>query len=111
MSGRIEEAAVRQLLNGVDSLQAVSIADKQSIKQSVLRMQPCVVILDAEAAVSNSAQVLELFDTLPQLRILLVHVESNVVEIYDKHEITLQEPSELLDAIHAAWPASSPIRS
>jgi hypothetical protein len=109
LGGRIEEAAVHHLLRrSEDAPLVVSVPDARTIKEEILKMQPCVVILDAEAAVAKSAQVLDMLELLPRLRILVVHLESNVVEVFDKHEITLRQVSELVDMIHQAWPAASP---
>jgi hypothetical protein len=112
MGGRIEEAAVQRLVSEAKGkLRAVSIPDAGNIKQDILTMQPCVVIVDAEAAVARSAQVVEMLELLPQLRILVVHVDSNVVEVFDKHEVTLRQASDLMDVITQTWPAASPVHS
>jgi hypothetical protein len=104
MRGRILETGVASQLSYVDDVRVTIVSDRRKIKGEILKMQPSVVILDADAAVSRSAQVLELLDALPKLRILLVHLDSNVVEVYDKQEITLREAADLVGVIQRAWP-------
>ena len=103
----IMETGVTNLVNSASDLRAVSIPDNATIKRDIHTMQPCVVILDGDAAGAKSAQVLDLLDTLPQLRILMVHLESNMVQIYDKREITLREAADLIEHIHQSWPVTS----
>jgi hypothetical protein len=111
MRVRILETGVISLLNAAGDLPAMRIQDRRTLKGEILKMQPCVVILETESPGDQTAHVLEFLDIMPQLRVLLVHLESNVVDVYDKRQITLSDASDLIDLINQSKLVASPIQA
>lgn len=82
-------AGLENLLSNEGSLEVSGIAtqDEAVLISEIQRLQPDTVILMAESRLSNPSRLFARLPEYGRLRIILVSIESNVLEIYDKQQI------------------------
>jgi DNA-binding NarL/FixJ family response regulator len=77
------------------SMQKIGSRDEKDILQHILETTPEVVIMDSSFEKSGSLQFQLLLNSLNQLRLWVIQVDSNRIQTYDKREIILENPVDL----------------
>jgi DNA-binding NarL/FixJ family response regulator len=83
-------AGLENLLSNEESLKVWGVATQEEsvLIDEIQRSQPDTVILIAESKLSNPTRLFTLLPGYGRLRIILVSIDSNILEIYDKQQIT-----------------------
>ncbi len=91
-------AGLEKLLSNDKSLEVCGVPtqDETALIGEIWRLQPDTVILTIEAAVTSPARLLMLLQDYGRLRIILVSVDSNLLEIYDRQEVIAHNRISLL---------------
>jgi len=94
---------IESVLKSVDGLAVNRIAfnDKNVIRAEIDRLQPAVLVLEEMQAVAQVLPLLELFRLHPNLKILVVNVDSNVVQVYERRELFLEAGNDLVQAVQS----------
>ena len=92
---------IESVLKSVDGIAVNRIAfnDKNVIRAEIERLQPAILVLEEMQAVAQVLPLLELFRLHPNLKILVVNVDSNVVQVYERRELFLEAGNDLVQAI------------
>ncbi|MEJ2747478.1 MAG: hypothetical protein P8183_06170 [Anaerolineae bacterium] len=82
-------AGLENLLSGEESLnvRGLTTQDESALVDEIRRLQPDTIILMAESQLTDPLRLLELLSDYGRIRIILVSIESNRFEIYDKQQI------------------------
>ncbi len=94
-------AAIESLLTREVDLDLVGLAssNEADLSKAIGRSRPQVVILDEATYPSNSLKLLNFFRKHPELRLVLVNATNSLVHIYDKRNISINNPDDLAEAI------------
>jgi hypothetical protein len=75
----------------------------QDLMHEIDRMKPDIVIISRSNTSCEANLPYKLIENHPNLNILTISSESNIVEIYTRREVTLEGPTDLLSIIDQAW--------
>lgn len=75
--------------------------DVENLIQETHRINPEVVVLCREKVDEDSALPLRLINEQVCLRVVTVGLESNLMQVYSKHNVLLQGASELLSIVES----------
>jgi DNA-binding NarL/FixJ family response regulator len=83
-------AGIEKLLSEEGSLEVFGLPteSEEGLVQNILSLQPDIIILILESQSTTSARLFELLPDYGRLRIILVSMNSNLVEVFDKKQIT-----------------------
>src|SRR5260221_12643990 len=104
MQDHIAAEGVASLLktNGEITVTRVPSDDDIAILQATEQAQPTVLILDDGGAPHRTLQLMARLKLNPGMRILLVSLEDNHAQLYERHDINLQTEADFLMAIHGS---------
>jgi len=93
-------AGLQRLLSEEPSLVVVNclLGNETSLIAEIHRLLPDIVVLVSAEALSP-ARLLELLPDYGRLRIILVSLTSNTIEVYDRQQIQVENESAFLDQI------------
>lgn len=94
--------AIEALLAGLGNWRTIRIFDERgidSLTQENERLHPDLLILKQENIVHDIQPLLRLIRSFPDLRIITINTENNLIEIYDKHLRQIREIADLLSII------------
>lgn len=77
------------------SMHKIVSHDEKEILQHILETTPEVVIMDSSFEKSGSLQYHLLLNSLKQLRLWVIQIDSNLIQAYEKREIILEHPADL----------------
>ncbi len=94
---------IESVLKSVDGLAVDRIAfnDKNIIRAEIDRLQPAILVLEEMQAVAQVLPLLELFRLHPELKILVVNADSNIVQVYERRELFLEAGVDLVHAVQS----------
>jgi DNA-binding NarL/FixJ family response regulator len=81
------------------SVTSTSFIDNATLNQQIERDQPDVVILDESLLSSEMPRLFNLFASYPNLRVMVLSVGENRINIYDRQEIQVSHSADLVSAI------------
>jgi DNA-binding NarL/FixJ family response regulator len=81
------------------SVTSISFIDDATLNQQIERVQPDVVILDESLLSSEMPRLFNLFASYPNLRVMVLSVGENRINIYDRQEIQVSHSADLVSAI------------
>ena len=96
------------LLAGVESLLAreldldvctIVLSERDDFITEIERSEPQVVVLGERLVLSRFSLLLELLNRFPELRVMVIDDEENILHIYDKHEVAVRQGTDLVSAI------------
>jgi len=67
------------------------------------RYRPDVIIIDDSAVHTGILEFCELLMNYPRLRVLVIGIEENVVQVYEKREITVTNATDLIQEIQVVY--------
>ena len=69
--------------------------DENEIIRHIQETAPEVVIVDGTFEKTGSLQLTHLLDSMKDLRLLILQVDSNHIQVYEKREVLLQHAADL----------------
>jgi hypothetical protein len=99
---------IASLLRQTGGMMVVTGDDVVDVRAEVARLRPSVLIVDTTTTSPRLPEVMAILTEVPQLRVLVVHHETNCVYVYDKREMMLESASEFIHAVEGAWAAARP---
>lgn len=94
--------AVEALLDGLDNWRTIRIFDERGIDTLTRekgRLNPDLLVVNQENIVRDIQPLLRLIRGFPDLRIITINPENNLIEIYDRHLRQIREITDLLSVI------------
>jgi hypothetical protein len=94
--------AVESILTMARSWQVVKIMDSpdmRALSQAVEKIHPEIVIINQSPCTDGFFPPIQLIEAFPELRVITVNPDNNVVEVYNKQEIRIKEAADLLSII------------
>lgn len=94
--------AVEALLAGLGNWRTIRIFDERgidSLTQEKERLHLDLLILKQENIIQDIRSILRLIRSFPDLRIITINTENNLIEIYDKRLRQIREIADLLSVI------------
>lgn len=94
-------AGMEKLLSKDPSLEVYGITtdSETTLVQNISRLQPDTIILTLESQGTTPTRLLEVLYNYGRLRIILVSVNSNTFEVYEKQQITANSWATLLGQV------------
>ena len=96
------EKAIESLLNQTQNWQVIKIPEKEEIHlltQAVAKVDPEIIIINQGRLADPFPSPLHLIDIFPELKIITVNMQNNLVEIYSKQKIWIKEAADLISII------------
>lgn len=94
--------AIESLLTSAENWLVLRIYDTQDVRllaQEVERAKPEIVIIHQGHCTENFAPPIKLIESFPELRIITINPENNLMEIYNKQIICIKGVVDLLSII------------
>lgn len=79
-----------------------------TLVEQVQQLKPDLVILYQAKPAADSDQLGKLIQQQPDLRMITVSLENNVMQVYNKRSITIQQVSDLLSVIENRYFSNQP---
>ena len=94
-------AGVESILSHQDSLviEGFTPANKMDLSRQIERFKPDVVVLDTSLPFSTLSRLLKLLSKCPLIRVIVLNIEDNQVQVYDKHQVWVESASDLVAII------------
>lgn len=94
-------AGVENLLTHENGLQLSSVhfRDEKCLHNTIMRLRPSVIILDDNIQLKDESILWEFIEKFPEMRILIIRVNNNCVQLYEKQEIQITHFKDLVTAI------------
>ncbi len=93
---------VKSLLDSVDSFVVASIffTNGVALVQEIEQSKPDVIIMDDETvALIEPMQLMEIFRTMPSLRLVVLDRQISRMDVYDKREFSISHPDHFIEAL------------
>lgn len=87
-------------------VRSIGAVDEPELLQAVKRLHPDVLILDESSPAAASVGLQKLITSLPNLRVIVVNQENNVLRIYQGERVQEGKAQDLAKAIHSKGPGS-----
>lgn len=94
--------AVEALLKRLGGWKTIRIFDERGIDvlvREVGRIRPNLLIIKQENIIRDIHSLLRLVQGFPDIKIITINPDNNLVEVYDKHLYQIREISDLLSII------------
>jgi hypothetical protein len=75
------------------------VKDIPQLTREIIDLQPATLILKNSLIFVNSSSMLELLIKFPDLRILTIDERKNVIHVYEKQEVQVNQSADLLKLI------------
>ena len=100
-SNYILSAGVECLLKEQQGLEVIGIEIENSnnLIQDVIPARPNVMVIDESTIITKLVSLVELFETLPELRVIVVHLENNHMSVFDKRHVPIQQLTDFYAAL------------
>lgn len=88
---------IERLLNPAvnASIPQVASHDEEEIIRRIQETAPEVVILDGSFEQNGSLRLSHLLHCMKEVRLLIMQIDSNHIQIYDKREVSLEQSADL----------------
>jgi hypothetical protein len=73
--------------------------DDNLLTQEVKKIKPDIVVINQGDYAGNFSPPIHLFQDLPNMKIIIVNFENNLVEVYNKQKIRIMKATDLLSII------------
>ena len=93
---------VKSLLDAVDDFVVAStlFTDGVALIQKIEQVKPDVIIMDDETiSLIKPVHLLEIFRTMPSLRLIVLDSQISRMDVYDKHEFIISHPDHFIEAL------------
>ena len=103
-------SSVAQFLSTQKDWNVISILKEESPKvliKAVRQIKPDVVIIHQDDLASNLNLPAELLNVHPEIKVIAVNPNSNLIEVYSKKNIMAKAASDLISIIEADSPENS----
>ena len=94
--------AIESILTAARNWQVIKVLDNQDVEvliQEVEKTHPEIVIINQGHCAHSFPVPIHLIEDFPKLRVITINPDNNLVEIYNKQEICIEEASDLLSVI------------
>ncbi len=81
------------------SVTSISFKDDSTLNRQIGRDQPDVIILDESLIYNEMLSLFNLFASHPHLRVMVLSVGENRINIYEREEIRIAQSADLVSAI------------
>ena len=100
-SSYLLSAGVECLLHDQQELEVVSIDSdiETNLVDDIIRIQPDVMVVDESTVIANLTSLVHLFEKLPYLRVIVVHLENNHMSVFDKRHVPIQQLTDFFAAL------------
>lgn len=97
-------AGVQSLLASEADLDAIGISpkDRTELIQDIERFRPEAVVLDEGMHLADTARLLTFLEVYPELRVVVLSANSNLVRLYHKQRILVTQVSDLITVLRAS---------
>lgn len=85
-----------------DTWEVIRISDNHcisSLAEVVQRIKPDLVILYQAKPANISYPLMKLFQEQPELRVITVSLDNNVMQVYSKHSVRVRQAADLLSVV------------
>jgi DNA-binding NarL/FixJ family response regulator len=79
----------------------IAFNDKNIVRAEIDRLQPAILVLEEMQGLTQVLPLLELFRLHPNLKILVVNADSNIVQVYERRELCLEASIDLVQAVQS----------
>ena len=102
-TGSILDGAIKKLIMGKPGLDVTTLTrtDRSAILNAVSKILPEVVFV-SEGSEFDSRRISDLLhEILPEesFRLIVLHVDDNMLDVYDKHQMEFTHDEDLIDLI------------
>ncbi len=103
ISGAVLAAGVEGVLARAGGFEVIAImaSDEKAIRREVDRLHPSALIVDETVPVSQLAFPLEGWRLPAGMRVLVVHGQTNRLQIYDQQQLELRSGADLVNVLQA----------
>ena len=94
-------AGVETLLSNSAELQVIGTtpSDEDDLVRDVWQFSPNVIILSHQSQLTNPVRLLSLLNNYHSFRLIVVSEDDNMMEIYEKRQVTASHRSDLATAV------------
>ena len=92
---------IEYLLKRVEefSVESIQSSDIGSVVESVELFQPEVIVMNSSLPISEISWWSKVLDRFDKLRIIIVHNDTNQIELFEKRELTLTSGDDLVETV------------
>ena len=100
-NGRLLGAGIESLLGAETGLEVigVSLGGWAGLIEEIRRFQPDVIVLDEDTYMVDQARLLISLEDYPEVRVVQVSANSDMVCIYEKQQVLLTQGTDLTNII------------
>jgi len=100
-SNRLLFAGVRSFLSTQEWYDVIglNLVDQEQIHQAIERLQPDVIILDNQNRVTDLSALMSYLEGLSKIRVIIVNVTDNQIQICEKQQLRIHQLSDFLAAL------------
>jgi DNA-binding NarL/FixJ family response regulator len=97
-------AGVQRLLAGAAGLEVIEFSpgDYAELIQEIRRVQPDVIVLDEVTHLADPIRLLSFLQGHPELRLMVVSPNDNLVRVYDKYQVLVTQAADLISIVCAS---------
>lgn len=99
-------AGVANLLSREADLEIVNAmsGDTATLVEQIQAYRPDVVVLDEVTYLSVRTELLASFETYPELRVVMVSQESNLIQIYQGQQVSITQATDFVNIVRGCEP-------
>ena len=96
-------AGVKSILGKESNLDLISlpVGDNESLLQMIEYVKPAVIVVDEKFPMQELAMVLDLRRTYAELRVIVISLRENRLQIYDKKDVLVSGLGDFIQAVHS----------
>ena len=94
--------AIASLLNEIHDWQVIKILgnhDAKVLAREVKKANPKIVFINQGDSTDEFPPPIHLIQEFPELKIIVINLENNLVEVYNRQKIWIKEASDLLSIV------------
>lgn len=94
--------AIESILTTAKNWQVIKILgnrDFDELAREVKRVKPEIIIINRGPCTDDFPALLQIVEILPEVKIITVNPDNNLVEVYNKQKVCIEEVSDLLSVI------------
>ena len=98
-------SSVELFLTSQKGWKVISISNEENFEALILavdKVQPDVVIIQQGDHSSNSYPLMKLIQNHPGLRVVIVSLKNNLMEVYSKQDVLVKSASDLISMVETA---------
>jgi hypothetical protein len=103
ISGAVLAAGVEGVLTRTGGFEVTRVpSDENAIRREVDRLNPAALIVDHHVGAGELAFALEKTNSRAGLIVLVVHPETNALQVYHRRHVELQSSTDLVELLQAS---------